>query len=82
MKEPARLLGIGQTGVGKTTLLRSIFRIADEHVEQIKDLRVNPVVSDTKVFRSFTEEAYLSLLAGMEWMHDLHLRLLIQAAEE
>jgi predicted GTPase len=53
MREPAKLIGIGQTGVGKTTLLRSIFRIGSEHVERIRDFKTNPVVSETRVFRSF-----------------------------
>lgn len=54
MRKPAKLIGVGQTGVGKTTLLRSIFRIGDEHLERIKDFKTNPVVSETRVFRSFT----------------------------
>lgn len=53
LKHPAKLIGIGQTGVGKTTLLRSIFGITSENLERIQDFKTNPVLSETRDFRSF-----------------------------
>ncbi|GMU38598.1 MAG: hypothetical protein EDS66_13835 [Planctomycetota bacterium] len=51
--KPVRLIGIGQTGVGKTELLRSIFRISDNDVSVLRQLRTDATKSATKRFYSF-----------------------------
>ncbi len=54
LAEPVRLIGVGQTGVGKTELLRSIFNINDGDVEVLRKLRTDSTRSETKGFFSFT----------------------------
>ncbi|HWR83969.1 MAG TPA: GTPase [Candidatus Deferrimicrobium sp.] len=66
MKKPVRIAGIGQTGVGKTELLKSIFRISEEAIsaylkfkglkEDFDRLETGAVKSVTKEFFSFTIE--------------------------
>ncbi len=36
---PARIVGIGQTGVGKTELLKSIFRISEDDLSNFRDFK-------------------------------------------
>jgi len=50
---PVRLIGIGQTGVGKTELLRSIFRMSDDQLEALRELRTGSTESTTKGFHTF-----------------------------
>ena len=50
-KKPVKLIGIGQTGVGKTELIRSIFQIRRSDIESLRDFRTNPVLSETGAFR-------------------------------
>ena len=40
---PVTLIGIGQTGVGKTELIRSIFRSRRDDVEALEQFRTNPI---------------------------------------
>jgi predicted GTPase len=49
---PAKIIGIGQCGVGKTELLRSIFKISDSSIE------------DYLKFKGEREEDYSKLLTG------------------
>jgi len=66
MSRPVRIVGIGQTGVGKTELLKSIFRISEKHLagclafkgrkEDFDRLETGAVRSVTKEFFSFTIE--------------------------
>lgn len=51
---PVKLIGIGQTGVGKTELLKSIFRLTDEDAEVLKEHRISATASATKNFSSLT----------------------------
>ena len=53
MKIPAKIIGMGQTGVGKTELLKSIFRISDSDKEVIAKLKTGSTESVTKDFFSF-----------------------------
>lgn len=63
---PVKIIGIGQTGVGKTELLKSIFKIAEENIESFLKfkgrkedfdlLETGSVKSVTKEFFSFTIE--------------------------
>jgi predicted GTPase len=64
MAVPVKLIGIGQCGVGKTELLRSIFRISEDVLEEylrfkgrqedLDQLVTGSVKAVTKVFFSFT----------------------------
>lgn len=66
LKEPVRIIGIGQCGVGKTELLKSIFKINESDIEEhrkfkgkISDydlLETGAVRAVTKKFFSFTIE--------------------------
>ena len=49
---PVKLIGIGQTGVGKTELIRSIFKFRKADLEELRDFRTNPVLSETGAFRT------------------------------
>ena len=55
--EPVRFIGIGQTGVGKTELLRSIFSIAPSDLSGLKELKTGAARATTKTFYSFTIES-------------------------
>ncbi len=60
MHKPVRIIGIGQTGVGKTELLKSIFKISDKdhkfsgREEDFHKLETGAVKSVTKKLYSFT----------------------------
>ncbi len=60
MHKPVRIIGIGQTGVGKTELLKSIFKISDKdhkfsgREEDFNKLETGAVKSVTKKLFSFT----------------------------
>ena len=64
LRIPVKIAGIGQTGVGKTELLKSIFRISEEDIteylkfkgqkEDFDKLKTGAVKSVTKEFFSFT----------------------------
>lgn len=66
MLKPVKIIGIGQTGVGKTELLKSIFRVSEDclqdylhfkgHREDFDRLETGAVKSVTKAFFSFTIE--------------------------
>lgn len=49
---PVKLVGIGQTGVGKTELIRSIFRIGESDLEALQNFKTNPVKAETGAFRN------------------------------
>ena len=49
---PVKLIGIGQTGVGKTELIRSIFRFTKSNIEELHSFKTNPVLSETGAFRN------------------------------
>ena len=49
---PVKLVGIGQTGVGKTELIRSIFRIRENDLEALQNFKTNPVRAETGAFRN------------------------------
>ncbi len=51
--KPVRLIGIGQTGVGKTELLRSIFKISEDDLGILRKLRTDATRSETRRFFSF-----------------------------
>lgn len=53
LKNPVRFIGIGQTGVGKTELLRSIFAIGSNKLEDLRKLKTSATKSETKNFFSF-----------------------------
>ena len=53
---PVTLIGIGQTGVGKTELIRSIFRLRRDDVEELEQFRTNPIRSETGAFRNLDTE--------------------------
>jgi len=53
LKHPVRFIGIGQTGVGKTELLRSIFAIGSDKLEDLRRLKTKATRSETKDFFSF-----------------------------
>lgn len=53
LEKPVSLIGIGQTGVGKTELLRSIFSISSGDLAILKQLKTGAASSTTKVFYSF-----------------------------
>lgn len=58
LRVPAKIIGIGQTGVGKTELLRSIFNLQNVDPEESSDdvlarLQTGAVRSVTKTFHSF-----------------------------
>lgn len=65
MTIPVRIIGIGQTGVGKTELLKSIFRINKENIKAtdgsyeriVSKLETGAVKSVTKDFYSFSIES-------------------------
>jgi len=57
LREPVRFIGIGQTGVGKTELLRSIFSIAPTDLSVLRELKTGAARSTTKTFYSFTIES-------------------------
>jgi predicted GTPase len=52
LDKPVRLIGIGQTGVGKTELLKSIFRISEKDVSILRKLRTDATKSATKKYYS------------------------------
>lgn len=54
LKEPVRIIGAGQTGVGKSTLLRSIFAIEDEDIPD--EITTDATSAETEQFRSFQIE--------------------------
>jgi|GEM_PF-1821337 len=47
---PVTIIGIGQTGVGKTELLKSIFRITEKDLASLKEHRTSATKSATKKF--------------------------------
>jgi predicted GTPase len=53
---PVKIIGIGQTGVGKTELLRSIFAIKGETSQEnvLDHLKTGSTKAVTKEFYSFT----------------------------
>ncbi len=53
LKNPVKFIGIGQTGVGKTELLRSIFAIGSDKLEDLRRLKTSATRSETKDFFSF-----------------------------
>ena len=53
LKHPVKFIGIGQTGVGKTELLRSIFAIGSDNIEDLRRLKTSATKSETKEFFSF-----------------------------
>ena len=56
LDEPVKVIGAGQSGVGKSTLLRSIFEINEEE-EDIPDwLTTSATSAETEEFRSYTME--------------------------
>ena len=56
LQQPVRLIGIGQTGVGKTELLRAIFKISSGDLEDYNKLKTGAVRSVTRAFFSFVIE--------------------------
>jgi predicted GTPase len=54
LKEPVRIIGAGQTGVGKSTLLRSIFAVSEEDIPD--KITTDATRAETKEFRSFQIE--------------------------
>jgi predicted GTPase len=50
---PVKFIGIGQAGVGKTELLRSIFAIGSDKLEDLQRLKTSATKSATKDFFSF-----------------------------
>ena len=54
LDEPVRLIGAGQTGVGKTTLLRSIFAIEKGDIPE--EMTTNTIDPETDTFQSFQIE--------------------------
>ncbi|MEZ3115991.1 GTPase family protein [Halobaculum sp. MBLA0147] len=54
LEEPVRLIGAGQTGVGKSTLLRSIFAVRDEDIPE--EITTDATRAETERFRSFQIE--------------------------
>jgi uncharacterized protein len=53
LEVPVRIIGIGQCGVGKTELLKSIFRISENDLKVLKKLRTGATKATTKTFYSF-----------------------------
>lgn len=53
LKRPVKFIGIGQTGVGKTELLRSIFAVGSDNLEDLRRLKTSATKSETKDFFSF-----------------------------
>jgi predicted GTPase len=53
-QEPVKIIGIGQAGVGKTELLRSIFNITKGDLKDLEHLKTGAVESVTKDFFSFS----------------------------
>lgn len=59
MNESVRLIGAGQTGVGKSTLLRSIFAIEEEDIPE--EITTDATSAETQDFNSFqiqTEDGF------------------------
>lgn len=54
LDKPVKMIGAGQTGVGKTTLLRSIFAIEEEDIPD--EMTTDPVDPETDSFQSFKIE--------------------------
>lgn len=54
LQEPVRIIGAGQSGVGKTTLLRSIFAIEDDQIPS--SMTTSAISAETKEFSSFRIE--------------------------
>lgn len=54
LNQPVRIIGAGQTGVGKSTLLRSIFDIEDEDIPD--GITTDATSAETEEFRSFQIE--------------------------
>lgn len=54
LEVPVKIIGIGQTGVGKTELLKSIFHITDNDITKLKEHRTDATKSATKEFSSLT----------------------------
>ena len=57
LKNPVCFIGIGQTRVGKTELLRSIFAIGSNKLEDLRKLKTSATKSETKNFFSFRIES-------------------------
>lgn len=56
LAEPVRIIGVGQTGVGKSTLLKSVFSINEDDPEIPDWLEEGGTKETTKEFRSFQIE--------------------------
>jgi predicted GTPase len=56
LDEPVKIIGAGQSGVGKSTLLRSIFEINEDDDDVPDWLTTSPTSAETKEFRSYTME--------------------------
>lgn len=54
LEEPVRLIGAGQTGVGKSTLLRSIFAVEEDDIPD--EITTDATRAETQQFRSFQIE--------------------------
>lgn len=56
LQEPVKVIGTGQTGVGKSTLLRSVFAIEENADETPEWLTTDATSAETEEFRSFQIE--------------------------
>jgi predicted GTPase len=54
LDEPVKLIGAGQTGVGKSTLIQSIFAVEDEDIPD--EITTDATQSETQDFKSFEIE--------------------------